>query len=618
MNRYVAVVVAAGVLFGCGGQAGGRAPGDGAPPGTGDGGTPLPVAPDAGTGGPGGGPDGGTDGGLTAAKPRWPDIQTSLPEYELTIPRIADLCANVSNLKYSVPGTFTSNGQSYPVEVRFRGRHTRYLAKRPFQVKFPKGVKFDGRDQLELLASWKDGGHLTEKMWFDLAASFGVPVSSAKYVVLSYDDCDGTRKRGVYTDLESVKKEFLARHGFHKDSDIYRCGMHDCEMRDQQRGEHWMEAWRKRTNKTEPWDNLWEFLRTVNRTPPDEFRQRLEQVMDVEALLAWMAVDAAISNDVVQDSRSFVIFDKRLRQWSYVPWDLNNSVAVYNRMRDNPRQSVTGRASRPLFNFSIYDWNALNGPDYQDRLRMYPDMKPAWSVLFTRVLDDEQLRRRFHAKLKLLLDTRFRTEEICPRAEAQARLLAPIQLEEAKQTACQLGHGTSHCEAVRTLVNPEFIAPVSPGDPRPRSVEFICRFVAERRRFLLSRLDPIAQHGRTALRINAAGQRADGTVVVEVVNSSAVHVSLEGLRLSGDLRRMTQSTLPTRTLAPGEVLVLTSQPSGTEVALQATVDLERPEVGLFNAGGTEAIDVLYLPKLSPGVVYRRASPSGESWERRDR
>ena len=43
-------------------------------------------------------------------------------------------------------------------------------------------------------------------------------------------------------------------------------------------------------------------------------------------------------------------------------------------------------------------------------------MVPAWSVLFTRVWDDPELRSRYLAILGELLDTHFREEELGPRA----------------------------------------------------------------------------------------------------------------------------------------------------------------------------------------------------------
>jgi hypothetical protein len=174
--------------------------------------------------------DSGTpDGGPIKPPPDWPALQTSIPVYRLTVSaeHLKALNDNIDDRDYQVPASFTADGRSYSVEVRYRGRSTRYEVKKPWQVRFNKEDRFNGVKRIELLASYKDGGYLTEKLWYDTAASLGLHVPRTRYVNLYVNG----QYEGVYVELESVTKDFLASRELDDDGDIYRCGMHDCELR---------------------------------------------------------------------------------------------------------------------------------------------------------------------------------------------------------------------------------------------------------------------------------------------------------------------------------------------------------------------------------------------------
>lgn len=159
----------------------------------------------------------------------WPALQESLPLYRLEV-ALADWTRLHDNLyadSYFVPGRFSYEGRTWSVELRFRGHSSRGFPKKNFQVKFPDADRFFGRRRLELQAEYKDGGALTEKLWYDLAAAAGLVVPSVRYVNL---EINGARY-GVMTEIERVDKAFLRAHGLDEDSAIYRAGMFDGELR---------------------------------------------------------------------------------------------------------------------------------------------------------------------------------------------------------------------------------------------------------------------------------------------------------------------------------------------------------------------------------------------------
>ncbi|XHF15165.1 CotH kinase family protein [Archangium gephyra] len=493
-------------------------------------------------------------------------------------------------------GRFTHQGRSYPAVLSFRGRSTKTdprVVKKSWDVRFEKKEeRFEGKKNIELLATWKDGGYLTEKLWYDLAASVGLRVPDARYVhvKLHLVQDDGrvvTKYEGVFTELESINKDFLEAHGFDEDGDLYRCGMHDCELR-QPPQEHYQERWDKKTNEKEPWDRLWSFLEGVNRTPPHRFSAFAQERLELEDYLTWLALETFIDNDLQGDSRSYLAYDRETAKWTYIPWDLNNALSLYNRTNAE-RQGV--KEDHPLFSFTAYDPHVYELAEFRRTFPDMQDMKPGWSTLSTRLYDDPGLRARYVERLRKLLDTWFTEENIGPRVDAMHKLLAPFIMPGPDG------------KTVDPYISPAHAA---------GSSEHLHRFVRERRKWLLEHIQDIESLGSGALVIDRVGRDASGAFWVQLYNRGSVPVPVGGLHLSGFTRVPGQWTLPALTVEPGQAVTFRQGSTGT-AHLGATLDADRPEVSLYAADGKTAMDLLWLAPLKPGEAYGRQPRGGESF-----
>jgi spore coat protein H len=526
--------------------------------------------------------------GGTLEAPAWPQLQTTLGTYALTVSpeHLRALEEHVEDRDYEVPAQFTYQGRTWQVQLRYRGRSTRFEPKKPYSVHFSKEDRFLGNvKRLELLAAYKDAGYLTEKLWYDLAASVGLKVPRTRYVHLSLNG----QYQGVYTEVENLEKAFLRAHDMDDDSDIYRCGMQDCELRPPPR-EAYMEPWDKRTNEDQPWDGLWRFIDGINRTPPHAFRAFAEKEVALEDYLTWMVLDTFISNDYQVDSRSYLLYEREQRQWIYVPWDLNNALSLYSRKHD-VRQGVTDRASRPLFGFTAYDPFVYELAEWR-RSWGEADMKPAWNTLTTRILDDEVLRARYVQRLHQLLETWLTEENLTRRINATHRLLAPFILPDANGRTLDPYVSTEHAA---------------------RSPEFLRNFVRERRRWLLAHIADIEALGSGPLVIDRVGRDASGAWWVQLYNRGSTPVSLDGLYLSGFTRVPTQSRLTAATVEPGGFVTLQQGAAEPSLRLEAALDAQRPELSLFAADGRTALDLLWLAPLAPGEAYGRQPRGAETF-----
>ncbi|WP_164015363.1 CotH kinase family protein [Pyxidicoccus trucidator] len=540
--------------------------------GTPDSGTPDSGTPDSGT------PDSGTpDGGPGKPPPDWPALQTSIPVYRLTVTpeHLKALNDHVDDRDYEVPASFTADGRSYAVDVRYRGRSTRYEVKKPWQVRFDKEARFNGVKRIELLAAYKDGGYLTEKLWYDTAASLGLDVPRVRYVNLYLNG----QYEGVYVEVESITKDFLRAHGLDEDGDIYRCGMHDCELRPPPK-QRYMEDWEKRTNEDQPWDKLWTFLDGLNRTPPDRLAAFLEKSVELDDYLTWMVLDAFIVNHTHQDARSFLIYSRETGRWTFVPWDLNNALSLYNRTTPHTNQGV--KEDYPHPGFSGYDPQVYELYVHRRDDLGYTDMRPTWSTLTTRILDDPALRARYITRMRELLTEHLTEEKLGARIDTMHALLVPFILP---------GAGGK-------VEDPY----VSPGHAA-ESANYLRRFVRERRAWLLAHLDALEKHGQGPLVLDRVGRNAAGAYWVQLYNRGSAPVSLGGLRLSADTRVPFAPQLSPRTLAPGE-----------HATFNLALDPARTEVALFNGAGMVALDMLWFAPLAAGEAYGREPRGAESFK----
>ncbi|MBI5548291.1 MAG: hypothetical protein HY901_30795, partial [Deltaproteobacteria bacterium] len=116
-------------------------------------------------------------------------------------------------------------------------------------------------------------------------------------------------------------------------------------------------------------------------------------------------------------------------------------------------------------------------------------------------------------------------------------------------------------------------------------------------------------HGQTALKIDRVGLDRQGLAFVEIFNTSSADADLTGLYLTGWLRTPRQTLAPPVLLGPGARLTLSEGASDPDLRLQATIDRQFPEVGLYDVAGAKPIDLMILAPLVPGQAYGRA-PSG--------
>ena len=498
-----------------------------------------------------------------------PPLQADVRLYELEVDP-ADLAAMAADpdsdeLRKAV---FVIDGRRVPALLRYRGNSSRDWPKKSYRVEFPDDTGFDGRHKLNLVSEWKDCTLMVEKLGYDLLAALGVPAPRATYVRLQING----EYQGVYLDLERVDKTFTAAHGFPDDDPtIYRCGRKDCEMRRYGVRAEFQKDWEKKTNEGEDDLGLETLLCAINAAPEPELPEVLDAHLELELYLRSMVADALISNDVIEDSRSYLVHDAVLRRWHYVIWDLNNSTTRY---QPGSRVGTLAHVDHPLFSYSVFD--AWSEQAYQERIAKDPDRDwhPLFSNLNTRIAFHPGLRERFLARLEAAMGTLFTPETFGARVDEIHALLAPWIPGDANVYPEKFADGPRYLKDYLARRTDFLRAEIARYRAAPAGVE-------------LAEFDP--QKGQVAL-----SNRGPDTV------------DLSGWTLTTDLRRRPAPNL-SGNLGPGVTRYFDLAALGLETGPEG-------ELGLWRGPALpDVVDVLFLGGLDPGRRYVRDAHDATGW-----
>lgn len=551
--------------------------------GTGESSTDAGTPPDAGTPLPYAGlPD------LSKLQPgEFPPVQPRIPTVSIKV-AAADLKKLDAN-PYSdemVPVEVELDGQRAKGMMRYRGASTRELPQKSYKIELDPGYELEDRDHFELLASYYDGGKLSEKFAVDLFAALGLPVPRARYVTVRLN---GTHK-GLFLDMEHVGKDFVKARGLESGASRYRCGHRNCEMT--LAPGPYQTDFEKKNNEETGRADLDAFLQWVNLSDDADFEAKLAKRVNLEAFLGNLAADALISNVVIEDSRSYWVHELARDRWTYVPWDLNNARLLFWRTWSPTDPPIVDQSPQ---SFSVYD--PFVQTTWETRVAQRSDYKPTWSVLSSRIWDRPALRARILAKMEAAL--------------------ASGPFDEAKASA--------HIDALWKRVGPELAKDPYVSVPHMnKATAFLKKYIHDRRAYLQRTMEQLKAHGTGPLVIREVA--SGGAGYVELYNRGEVALDLGRYAVTNDLRSPLLHRLPEGwTLEPGQTLRFAADGSAEPGHLPFTLSEQGGEVGVFDATRASKAgkplmygpaDAVWFGPLPSDTVYGRTAPGSEDFERR--
>lgn len=213
------------------------------------------------------------------------------------------------NTPVYVPSTVHFNGKTWwYVGVRMKGNSSLSqtwrsgVRKLPFRLNFDKfedehpeidDQRFYGFKKLSFGNGAADTSLLRDKVTTDIFRELGVPAGHTAFVALYVDHGEGPQYFGLYTMDEDPEEPLLDRNfGGHKGALYEADGV----------GARWQafdqESFEIQANEEQGWAPVEEAIAALNsdRTDAAAWRARLEEKLDVDGFLKWLAVNTVMEN----------------------------------------------------------------------------------------------------------------------------------------------------------------------------------------------------------------------------------------------------------------------------------------------------------------------------------
>ena len=280
-----------------------------------------------------------------------------------------------------VPATVTCGGAVYPnAGARYRGNASITIipedGKKPFKLDFDRfedGQNFHGFSKLNFINCFRDPSMLRDKLAYDLYNRVGVPAPRAAFanVTLSLQE-KPVEPLGFFVVVEQVNAPFLEKHFGNADGLLIKFEItNDLEYR----GDDWQEYERdcelKSDNKADT-KHLVKFLKFLYESSDEEFAKKIEDKINIDRFLAWLAVDALL---VDLDSYAglghnwYMYYNTDSRRFEFIPWDVNESFG--NLQIVSPEKLLDFDVRQPYMGDRILIRRILNVEKYRTIYEFY-------------------------------------------------------------------------------------------------------------------------------------------------------------------------------------------------------------------------------------------------------
>ena len=238
-----------------------------------------------------------------------------------------------------VPATLRVDGRTYRnVGVSFRGNNS--FTGVPAGLKRPLSLTMDFREDqdllghrsLNLLNANQDPTFLRTPLYLDIARDY-IPALTANFVRVVING----ESWGIYVNQQTFSKEFLRERygttaGTRWKSPNNSVGGGLSYLGDSiPLYRRWYEM--KGKDDTVAWRKLIHVTRVLNETPPERLEQALAPIMDVDAVLRFLALDIALVNGdgYWRDGSDFNLYLDSAGRFSLLPHDANEGLRAGGR-----------------------------------------------------------------------------------------------------------------------------------------------------------------------------------------------------------------------------------------------------------------------------------------------
>jgi spore coat protein H len=240
------------------------------------------------------------------------------------------------------------------VDIRKKGFLGSLSAGRPsFKLNFDThqpGRRLESLERMTLNNNQQDPGNTHQCITYQLFRDAGLPAPRCNFARVSMNGQD----LGIYTHVESIKEQFLARNFASDDGNLYEAQFADF-------GQYTKENFQLKTNEDS--NDRSDLDAVVNALQADDenLPALLDQVVDVDEFLSYWAMesitghwDSATGNA----NNNFVYNDPATGVFHYIPWGADGSMELAH---------LAAPGTGPLFRYTSIPARLFNIPEFRDK-----------------------------------------------------------------------------------------------------------------------------------------------------------------------------------------------------------------------------------------------------------
>ncbi len=333
-------------------------------------------------------------------------VDSKLPVFWLFV-RPADwryLNENIWTQEY-VPALLVAGGKIYPqVGLRFRGGRPRLFRKKSLKLRLQHGL-LEGRRVVNLNAAAMDDDYMTEPLAYDFYRWCGVPAGETRFVRVQLNGSFW----GLFVDVEQVDEKYLECRGIPPGGALYKAVGIASNLSPLEETQYtYEEQYEKKTRRSEPYDDLIEFIHGLAETDDPELF--LEENLEVELFARYLAATNLMCVwDAIQ--HNYYLYRPPGGRWLVIPWDLDHA-------------------------WGEWEWVYYCGNTYPllmgHRDHRFAGVWYTWNNLWTVFFDVPRFRRMYEDFIREFLNTTFTEWRIFPRIENYRELIEEtVLLDEA-------------------------------------------------------------------------------------------------------------------------------------------------------------------------------------------
>lgn len=291
------------------------------------------------------------------------------------------------------------NGRAWQAWIGYRGRFSREMPKRSYDLWFAEEEAFDGHRRLHLNAAYLDPSLLRGRLAFEVFTDLQVPTPGAWHVRLTLNDLP----LGLYTAMESVDSAWAEGKHLKAKAIYYGVGGEGnfglINPKTKRLKSYVSKGYEKCHPDDDDFGDLTDLIYSITLPDDGEFEQRIPSVLDVDCFLRWLAgvVFTSHIDGLIHNYALLLLEDGR---WRISPWDCDGT---FGRCPDSSRL--------PADYMSIFG----RGQNY----------------LVARLFEIDAFRARYRSLLEELLGTVLAPERV---AEKLANLFAEIRTSALADT----------------------------------------------------------------------------------------------------------------------------------------------------------------------------------------